>query len=540
MLKVKILFKFANITIIGDVMKKVFLTLSVFFFLAITRLTYSQYTYTQIGRITGDTTDVNCGAITPLGDINGDGFDDFAVYYYGNNHYYIKVFGGSSAYNFNSDSFIKFTGSTYEIPAGIFSIGDINKDGYDDFAISYTQPYSFHELKIYYGKAQIDTCASYTLSDDLQSASFLGDVNGDGYDDFMVWSNYLPITAAKSKNIRMMGIAKLYLGGKTFDESNYISFGNYSSHFEGSNICRIGDINNDGYNDFAIGYPSPGFFVPDSNSLNKIKIFMGEQNINANTGAILDSSYESNYGKDMQYAGALSALDKNCFFTSSDNNVYVYSGKNLKTVFANEYKNYRISFACERHNTEKSYNNFAILSGGYKIDSTTIAGKADFYISSGSFPAYPTLTIYGNRNKQMNNTCAFIGKTTISPENVAIGYTDGDVLLYSISFFDNIKETSKVLPYIFNLSQNYPNPFNPSTEIEYSVQTASRVEITVYNALGQKVKTLVSETKTPGNYKALFNAGQLCSGIYFYRFSAQSLESEKECFSACRKMLLLK
>jgi len=76
----------------------------------------------------------------------------------------------------------------------------------------------------------------------------------------------------------------------------------------------------------------------------------------------------------------------------------------------------------------------------------------------------------------------------------------------------------------FNLLQNYPNPFNSATLIKYQVPAVSnpaiKVELTIYNVLGQKVKTLVSRKQPPGNYSVHFDSRGLASGVYIYRLKA--------------------
>ena len=61
----------------------------------------------------------------------------------------------------------------------------------------------------------------------------------------------------------------------------------------------------------------------------------------------------------------------------------------------------------------------------------------------------------------------------------------------------------------------YPNPFNPSTDIVFSVQRASNVSVTVYNILGQKVRTVVDRFLEPGEYRNRFDGTSLSTGIYF-------------------------
>ena len=78
------------------------------------------------------------------------------------------------------------------------------------------------------------------------------------------------------------------------------------------------------------------------------------------------------------------------------------------------------------------------------------------------------------------------------------------------------------------LRQNYPNPFNPSTTITYSVPSFARVNIIIYNLLGQKVKTLVNEYQNPGDYSIFFNAAELSGGIYICKLqSGNYFESKK-------------
>ncbi|NOX65080.1 MAG: T9SS type A sorting domain-containing protein [Chlorobi bacterium] len=85
----------------------------------------------------------------------------------------------------------------------------------------------------------------------------------------------------------------------------------------------------------------------------------------------------------------------------------------------------------------------------------------------------------------------------------------------------------------YELSQNYPNPFNPTTIIRFSIPEYTKVKLSIYNILGQKITTLVDEVKAAGTYEVSWNASNFSSGIYIYR-----LESEKK--SVLKKMTLLK
>ena len=98
------------------------------------------------------------------------------------------------------------------------------------------------------------------------------------------------------------------------------------------------------------------------------------------------------------------------------------------------------------------------------------------------------------------------------------------------------ENADRILKDKFELIQNYPNPFNPTTTIEYSVPVSSNnslVQLKVYDILGNEITTLVNESQKPGNYKAVFNAANLASGIYFYKLSCGN-------FTEIKKAVLLK
>ena len=69
----------------------------------------------------------------------------------------------------------------------------------------------------------------------------------------------------------------------------------------------------------------------------------------------------------------------------------------------------------------------------------------------------------------------------------------------------------------FELFQNYPNPFNPTTTICYQLTHDSKVNLKVYNLLGQEVATLVDEQKSAGYHQEFFDATRYASGMYIYR-----------------------
>jgi flagellar hook assembly protein FlgD len=70
-----------------------------------------------------------------------------------------------------------------------------------------------------------------------------------------------------------------------------------------------------------------------------------------------------------------------------------------------------------------------------------------------------------------------------------------------------------------------PNPFNPSTTLSYDLPSAGQVEVTVFNAVGQRVATLVSGYRDSGTHQLTWDASGLPSGLYFARIQAVGANS---------------
>ncbi len=113
---------------------------------------------------------------------------------------------------------------------------------------------------------------------------------------------------------------------------------------------------------------------------------------------------------------------------------------------------------------------------------------------------------------------------------------------YCFHVFDPTSDVKTVegpnLPTTFALSQNYPNPFNPSTQIKFDIPVRSHVRLTIYNVLGQRVKTLVDREMAPNFYIVDWdgtsdNGTHISSGVYFYKLEAEG-------FVETKKMVLLK
>jgi hypothetical protein len=106
-----------------------------------------------------------------------------------------------------------------------------------------------------------------------------------------------------------------------------------------------------------------------------------------------------------------------------------------------------------------------------------------------------------------------------------------------LNFSLDVDDEDDIMPNDFRLGQNYPNPFNPSTTIEFAIPTESQVNVSIYNVLGQLVRTLVDDSRQAGTYAVEWDGNdysgrRAASGIYMYRIQADN-------FSDSRKMLML-
>ena len=92
---------------------------------------------------------------------------------------------------------------------------------------------------------------------------------------------------------------------------------------------------------------------------------------------------------------------------------------------------------------------------------------------------------------------------------------------------DRVGNVFSETPIDFELQQNYPNPFNPTTIISYGLPEATRVQVRVYNMLGQVVATVVDEYQTEGRYNVSFNANEMSAGVYLYTIETGTVKLTK-------------
>ncbi len=106
-------------------------------------------------------------------------------------------------------------------------------------------------------------------------------------------------------------------------------------------------------------------------------------------------------------------------------------------------------------------------------------------------------------------------------------------VLYNLWLLTGIRNLQGELPTSISLEQNLPNPFNPVTKIRFSINGNYYVTLKIYDILGKEIVTLFNNNLSAGNYEIEWNASNVPSGVYYYRFQAND-------FVETKRMVLLK
>lgn len=151
--------------------------------------------------------------------------------------------------------------------------------------------------------------------------------------------------------------------------------------------------------------------------------------------------------------------------------------------------------------------------------------------STGKSYSYIDLSAqYGARYEYLLKDVDYNGKVSVSGKQ-SVDFVDGGL----------VKNNENDIPNHFSLLPNYPNPFNGSTQIQFIVDAnnaGKNVRLTIFDALGRKVKELVNGSFVKGKYTVAWDgknaAGQtVASGTYIYMFKSATAQAEK-------KMIFLK
>jgi hypothetical protein len=236
---------------------------------------------TFIGEVAGDQAGYH---LSIIGDVNNDGIDDMLIAAPQHEPPTRKgqvylIFGHSGEWEktinlANAD--VIFTGEQVDNRAShdVFGLGDVNNDGIDDLAIG-VKYYkkdglsTFGKVYIFFGKADtwnkeislVESDASFIGEKQRTETAHVypaGDLNGDNYDDFIIGSGYYDSNNNFSDNTGKVYVifgkaTELWQNNVSLDQADASFLGEHESDLAGHRVAGVGDVNNDGYDDFIVG-----------------------------------------------------------------------------------------------------------------------------------------------------------------------------------------------------------------------------------------------------------------------------------------------
>lgn len=182
-----------------------------------------------------------------------------------------------------------------------------------------------------------------------------------------------------------------------------------------------------------------------------------------------------------------------------------------------------------------------ILKYKFNTGSTTDDEISLFVFTSPSVPSTEPTTAYVGPITATTADANSIGRIAIRQGSASAAPSltiDGIRVATSWSGIVSSVNTISTVADRFSLSQNYPNPFNPVTNIKFSVPSNGFAKLSVYNAIGQQVQSLVNGNLNAGEYSVQFDGKKLNSGMYFYKLELNS--NDGKYFSDVKKLMLVK
>jgi len=506
--------------------------------LSVSTSLFAEKGFRLLTTISGEKSGDQFCTVKNVGDVNGDGFNDLLVG--AAEASYTKLYYGGSDFDTIADLTMRVP-KHYDYFGQTLAAGDLNNDGFSDFAIGapYYDEYNHcGKIFVYFGGTNIDSTADMEIEGygywHLMGSRIVCDidVNGDGYQDLLTCSGQYPRKTY------------IYFGGTNMDIVPDICLSGKDSiicNVEGPS--GIGDINNDGYDDFFVsvradvGLPN---YLPGTGQY----LIYGGENINLENSVIFKNDSTLGWRRNTQGIGDINNDEYNDFFISYDNADYsntdrilFYSGYNLDVI---DSINMIADIYSSNGGFDIDYDGYNDFMCGFSKPESEYIGDLFIYLGGSDFyNINPSYILQGeNSFDYFGISCSFLGDINNDglPE-IAIGKRSGNgkVYIYSFGDFqDRIDDRYGVKSDEFTVLKAYPNPFNNSTVIEYCLKAKSQVRIDIYDLSGQKVITLSNEVRQPGINRVVFNSHNYVSGIYICRITINDIQEET------MKILLLK
>ena len=459
-----------------------------------------------------------------IGDIDRDGYPEVAV----------SVYIGASGFNakgkvklyknnngtLSSTPFWLSGDSMYTFSC---AFGDANGDGYLDLAVACGESYNYHseQMRIYYNlNGTLSTIPAWKSRNSFYGMDVtFADFDKDGKID-------LAFVCERGPN---------YIFRNYGDSIGTVPYWTSTDASQYANSCFAGDVNNDGNIDLA---------VSDNNQLGgngKFKIYINT-GTTLNTTPFWTSSF-SGYGSgitlaDVDYDGYPDLICggwwKPCWIYKNNNGNFnstpQWTSSTNSVVEAIVFGDY----------DNDGLDTLTSLFTGNGIRKLFYLSRKPFYkillIKSGSDTIYQNQYCFDAENGWINFSTAPASGIQllikyIASHDLDFAVSNWDANIGNYVFKNGIVVNAKSVAFgikSFELYQNYPNPYNPSTYIKYNISESEYVVIKIYDMAGKEIETIFDGIQNPGTYEIKFDASYLPSGTYFYKLTSGSYSDTKK------------
>ena len=488
----------------------------------------------QIAHMQGEHGDARFGKYTASLDFNGDGYNDLVVrgggstggpapYYYGRLYFYFGCVGFD-----NEPDFTISSSDTIGIICNhVVNLGDVNNDGKEDLGCMSWKDDNY-VFQILLGNNEQDSIPDFEMyfpDDDYDSGYIraLGDINNDGYDD--------------------VGIS---ITGRFYDPNKYyIIYGNYDDLYpilfdicgeRVESFSGVGDVNDDGFDDFCLGYRFGG---SDRQFINKF--YYGGEIIDTSDYVTLweDSSTNMTLGLP---AGDLNDDGFDDFVGHFDNSeVNIWFGWQTITSAYNltingGYGGYTSDYGYDYGDLNADgYTDMVFGAPWWAMD----CGRAFLYLDGANpnstvdleFPWQDVGTEYGQSVSIGDFNMDGFDDVAIAGPTSPLGNGPGHVYVFAgnadLTDLYGIDDEPAVPDVMFTA---HSNPFRYSTNISFSLpHFVQKVYLKIYNIRGQLVRELDVDTRSgigTISWDCLDRNGKRVGpGIYFCKLTADKKET---------------
>ena len=473
----------------------------------------------------------------------------------------------------------------------IKNLGDINRDGFGDWAFVFHDENPFYprdSVQIFFGSDTIDFTCDYTIQ--AHRIGNIGDINGDGREDI----GYLKLYIENRYHVKDPQVFILY-GGEDFDfvpDDSVTLVGGTAYQAQYSDLKRMYDFNGDDVSDLCVGLTfNTGAYITKRSAVStllpaeKIYMFLGNDSgtLSDTADAIfqppgadsLGSYYWGNYysvwnlNQDQYFDLIVTFCDAESYISGPENRkyiTYVYYGNpdpdsmkqsvdtlfygKIEAMICENYWDQVLKFIINERDSSGAdlgyyYGGINYPQGNYqKVDHINSSpGLLDgnqiddwciynddfegtygegflsdnwehFYLPSDMKPQTNRVEM-----NYLGNICGDGYHKLLIAEALpsdAGSYNFGGYNIYCYSFNKVLTGTTSLKPITFTLHQNYPNPLNPTTTISYELPESQNITLQIFDITGRLVETLYIGYKEAGHWEQTWNADNHSSGVYIY------------------------